>query len=179
MKRKNPSTDPAPRPGNTITNYFKKRAGPTSAPKARPQNLFPTDERHNYDYIPYHGKTRSVIISAATPLGPLMAGCYRCIPRAWCPIEDFAPSECNNNARNRPRFFDALREYNEAYEAKDLDAAREARQRVELYRVQLCPPCRESTGKLSPARQACKDEWVRMRKEACAKHNGCQNQNCV
>ena len=92
---------------------------------------------------------------------------------------DRSPPECNNSGRNRPLFYEAMDAYDKAWKAKDLDAAREARANVELYRVAYCPSCQETHSNFSPAQQACKDEWIRMRKEACAKHNGCQNQNCV
>lgn len=161
----------------TINNYFNTVDGATSAPKAGPPNLFPNDERHNYKDVPYHGKTRRILVSCATPEGTLMAGCFHCTKPSLS-MERFAPPECNRNSRNRPRFYEAMDAYAEAYKAGDLDAAREARANVELYRVTLCPSCK-AIKKLSPAQEACKDEWLRMRKEACAKNNGCSNPDCV
>ena len=179
-KRQKTSSYPAPQIiiNKTINNYFSKCEGPAPAPRAGPQNLFPNDERRNYKYVPWDGKTRPVLVSAATPEGLLLAGCFNCT-KSWVPIERFAPPQCNHNARNRPLFLEAIGAYDEAYKAKDLDAAREARAKAELYRNARCPPCQAAHAKLSPAEQACKDEWVRMRKEACTKFGGCQNPNCV
>lgn len=183
---------PAPEPGSkptkvinktihntTINNYFSKAEGPAPSPIARPANLFPNDERRNYKYIPWNGKTRPVLVSAATPEGALLAGCVGCTKNSCAPMDRFAPPECRNNARKRPQFYLAMEAYEAAYKAKNLDAARAARADVELYRVAYCPPCQEVANKLSPAQQACKDEWERMRKEACAKFGGCQNPDCV
>jgi hypothetical protein len=39
--------------------------------------------------------------------------------------------ESNNNGRKHPQFLDALRAYSVVYEARDLEAARAARAKVE------------------------------------------------
>lgn len=190
-KRKCPSSAsasasaPAPAPVqvtiNTMNNYFAKKEGPTDAPPAPtgPVNLFPNDERRHWEYVLKHGKTRPVLVSQAVPDGTLKAGCFICTKNSFIPIERFAPPECNRNGRNRPDFFRAIDDYDAAWLAGDLDAARAARARVEKYRIQRCPPCEETSKKLSPAEQACKDEWVRMRMEACARQDGCRYPDCV
>lgn len=163
-----------------ITNYFAKREGPVPAPEAPtgPKNLFPNDERRNFKYVPCHGKTRPVLVSSAKPDGTLQAGCFNCT-KSFLPMERFAPPECNRNGRKRPDFYKAMDDYETAYSARDLDTSREARGRVEALRLNFCPPCTEKNNKLSPAQQACKDEWERMRKEACAQNDGCRYPSCV
>ena len=181
-KRK--ATEPPPAPVqvtvNTMNNYFSKKAGPAEPPPAPtgPANLFPGDERRHWIYKPYHGKTRPVLVSQAALDGTLKAGCFNCT-KSFLPIERFAPPECNYNGRNLPFFHKALSEYDAAWALPDLEAAREARARVEEYRIDRCPLCAQNAGKLSPVEQACKDEWVRMRKEACAKQDGCRYSECV
>ena len=163
----------------TINNYFARKDGPTDAPPTGPKNLFPNDERRHRTSIPWGKTTRSVLVSMACPDGTLKAGCFNCTKSSFLPIERFAPMECNNNGRKRPNFFEALADYDAAWAKPDLEVAREARVRVEQYRVGLCPPCAEATGKLSPAKQACKDEWLKMRKDACAAQDGCRYPDCV
>ena len=183
-KRKATAPPPAPAPVhvtiNTMNNYFSLKVGPAEPlpEDTGPKNLFPNDERRHRKYVPYHGKTRSVLVSMACKDGTLKAGCFNCT-KSFLPIERFAPTECNMNGRNRPAFFEALADYDAAWAEADLEAAREARARVEEYRIQLCPPCEENACKLTPAQQACKDEWVRMRKEACAAQDGCRYSECV
>lgn len=141
-------------------------------------NLFLDNERRNYTYVPRRKRKRPVLVSSVNCDGTLQGDCHHCI-RSFLSIECFAPMVSNNNARNRPFFFQALQDYTAAYEARDLDKARETRRLVEKYRVRLCPPCGEKNRKRSPAERACKDEWVRMRKEACARQNGCRYPGCA
>jgi len=163
----------------TMNNYFSLKVGPAEPlpEDTGPKNLFPNDERRHRKYVPYHGKTRSVLVSMACKDGTLKAGCFNCT-KSFLPIERFAPTECNMNGRNRPNFFKALTDYDAAWAEPDLEAAREARARVEECRIDRCPLCAEVRSKLSQA-QACKDEWVRMRKEACARQDGCRHPECV
>ena len=164
---------------NNIRNYFTAAAGPTAIPEdTRPPNLFPEGERQNNGYVPYHGKMRSYRVSHATRDGQLKAGCKNCTSN-YLDMVQFAPPEGNQNARRRPQFLDALQAYSVAWDARDLDAARAARATLEELRNGLCPSCNKDTGYLSPAEQACKDEYVRMRKAACKKNDGCANPDCV
>jgi len=164
----------------TIHNYFASKECPAPAPEAPegPVNLFPNDERRNYKYVRWGKKTRPVLVSSAKPDGTLQGGCCNCT-KSFLPMERFAPMECNKNGRKRPNFYKAVDDYDAAYAARDLDKAREARGRVEALRSDRCPPCVEICSKLSPAQQACKDEWIRMRKEACAQQDGCLYPDCV
>jgi len=179
-KRKATAPPPPATVHVTINNYFSLKVGPTEPPPedTGPKNLFPNDERRHRKHVPYNGKTRSVLVSMACKDGTLKGDCFNCT-KSFLPIERFAPTECNMNGRNRPAFFEALVDYDAAWALPDLEAAREARARVEEYRIDRCPPCAEANNKLSPAEQACKDEWVRMRKEACARQDGCRYPGCV
>ena len=164
---------------NTLNAYFGAAPGPNAiAEDTRPPNLFPEGERQHNAYVQYHGKTRPYRVSQATRDGQLKAGCTHCDSNCKDMVQ-FAPPECNNNGKRRPEFLDALAAYSVAYEARDLEAARAARAKVEELRNAHCPSCQESASKLSPAEQACKDEYVRMRKAACAKNDGCANPECA
>jgi hypothetical protein len=163
---------------NRVSSYFPRVAGPTSIDAdTRPPNLFPEGERQNNGYVPYHGKTRVYRVSHATRDGQLKAGCTNCTSN-YKDMVQFAPPESNYNGRRRPKFFEALQAYSVAWEARDLEAARAARAKVEELRNAYCPSCQEST-KLSPAPQACKDEYNRMRRAACAENDGCANPDCA
>ena len=164
---------------NNIHNYFGAASGPAAIPEdTRPPNLFPEGERQHNAYVPRGRKTRPYRVSHATRDGQLKAGCTGCTSN-YKDMVQFAPPESNNNGRKRPQFFDAMEAYSAAYEARDLEAARAARAKVEKLRNTYCPSCQESAGKLSPAVQACKDEYVRMRKAACLKNDGCANRDCA
>tara|TARA_B110001450_G_scaffold100498_1_gene95210 strand:- start:1139 stop:2359 length:1221 start_codon:yes stop_codon:yes gene_type:complete len=162
---------------NTLNAYFAPVAGPAAIPEDTcPPNLFPEGERNHSIYQPH--KARSYRVSHATRDGQLKAGCTNCTSN-YKDMVQFAPPECNNNGRKRPQFFEALKAYSVAWEARDLEAARAARAEAEGLRNDRCPSCQESAGKLSPAQQACKDEYVRMRKAACLKNDGCANPDCA
>ena len=164
---------------NNIYNYFPPAAGPAAiAEDTRPPHLFPEDERKHPAYVPWGRRTRVYYVSHATRDGQLKAGCTCCTSN-YKDMVQFAPMESNNNGRKRRQFFDALEAYSVAWEARDLEAARAARAKAEELRNAYCPSCQESASKLSPAEQACKDEYVRMRKAACAKNDGCANPECA
>ena len=164
---------------NTLNNYFPPAAGPAAIrDDTRPPNLFPENEQQNNDYVPYNGRTRPYRVSHATCDGQLKAGCTNCKSN-YKGMVQFAPPECNKNGQRRPDFFKALAAYSGAWEARDLGAARAARAKVEELRNGYCLSCQESGGKLSPAVQACKDEYLRMRKAACAENDGCANPDCA
>lgn len=161
-----------------INNYFTTVNGPTSTPvEEGPENLFPAGERQHNGYTSSGGKTHAYRISHATRDGQLKAGCTACT-KNYLDMIQFAPREANTNFRRRPAFFDALKAYSVAYEARDLDSARTARAEVEKLRNSRCPSCQNEIGYFSPAIQACKDEYIRMRKEACALNDGCAYKEC-
>ena len=144
-----------------------------------PVALFPEEERSKYRCQKWGKNMRTILISGVMEDGALRGGCSACVSKSCIAMTEFAPVVCNNNGRKRPRFFEALDDFKTAYAAGDLEAAREARGRVEQHRTALCPSCAECRKKLSPNQQACKDENIRMRKAACALNNGCCNPWCV
>jgi len=177
-KRKKPEAPPSA--GGELESFgFERKKGKAPAPDAPtgPVNLFPNDERRHYETVPWGKGTRQALVSSASRDGTLVGGCFNC-KKSFLDMATFAPFECNYNGRRRPAFFDALADFDATYASRDLEQAREARERVEALRSDRCPPCAEINRKLTPNQQACKDEWMRMQKDACAKFNGCQNQEC-
>ena len=176
----------APTPGavpvqqvNTMNNYFSTVQVPTSAGKEdEPPHLFPGDERRHWDYVQWGKRTRPYRVTHVLRSGAIKAGCT-CCTRNYLDAVQFAPPECNNNARRRPQFLDALEKFSIAHEERDLDAAREARATIEALRNALCPSCQKTHDGLSPAQQACKDEWASMRQAACEANDGCANPACA
>jgi len=93
-------------------------------------------------------------------------------------MKSFAPeADSTNTAAKRQRFDIARRAFVVAVRAGDRDTALVQRRIVEQLRSKLCRPCRRNT-KLSPTVQACKDEWDRMKQEACRRQGGCSNPEC-
>ena len=155
---------------------------PAPAP-APPPNLFPEKQISTYHYknAGGYGYYSRKLKSRACLDGTLVGECFHCnkTNRKELPIVEFAPFDCLKNKRKRHEFDQALELYTAAYLAEDLAEARRLRKLVEKYRIGYCQPCAEKMKVLSPKEQACKDEYDRMRKEACALNNGCCNPNCV
>ena len=147
---------------------------PDTAPVPRPVS----PSLCHYKTKLYHKKTRRVLVSCAMGDGTLLGGCSNCTA-TFLPMADFAPFESNRNGRKRPKFFSALDDHAAAHAAGDCDAADEARTRVEKCRIARCLPCAAIDRKLTPAQKACKNEYIRMRKEACDAQNGCRYPECV
>jgi len=183
---------------NTINNYFLNAppevvaaaaAAAASAPSmsgapvveaAPAPPIFVTNaERRHKVTVKKHGKDVSVYVSDACRDGTLRGGCHAVCKNMWVSIARFAPdADATNSAGHRQRFDAAYAAYQAAFAAGDRDAAIAQRAVVEALRTNNCDACRESMGTLSPAEQACKDEWKRMRQEACARQNGCANPAC-
>jgi hypothetical protein len=159
--------------------HFAPKQGPAPAPDAPPEappHLFPQGEReirapHGNAF---YGTYRRVI---STQSGGLFGDCGCCSKR-YKEITEFAPDACNLNFRKRPAFFEALEAYKTAYAARDLEGAREARDQLDALRPTNCPSCRKTDNKLTGPRKACRDCWVELRQEACARHGGCMNPDC-
>jgi hypothetical protein len=162
---------------NNMHNYFTPKQGPAPAPDAPPEappHLFSSGERE-IRAPHHHGNTYRRVIS--TQSGGLFGDCGACSKR-YKDITEFAPDACNHNGRKRPAFFEALEAYKTAYEAGDLEGAREARDQLDALRPRNCPSCRKTANKLTGPMKACHDCWVELRKEACARHGGCMNPDC-
>jgi len=165
---------------NTINNYFAAAPPPAAADDARPAHLFATNaERRHKTTVTKHGKPCSVYVSDACRDGTLRGGCYYTCKNQWVGIERFAPaSDSWKTAAKRDKFFEAYGAYQQAYKDGDKADAVKWRAVVEDLRTKECDTCIERF-RPSPAVQACKDEWERMRREACARNGGCQNQDCA
>ena len=186
---------------NTINNYFfnappeavavaAAAAAAASAPSTSgapaaeaapaPPSIFTTnaERRHNVT-VKKGGKDVSVYVSDACRDGTLRGGCHHTCSNQWVSIARFAPEADSTNSAGHHQTFDAAyAAYQAAFAAGDRDEAIAQRAVVEALRTTCCDACRESMGTLSLAQQACKDEWKRMKQEACARQDGCRNQQC-
>lgn len=157
-------------------NYFAPQPGPAPAPEAQPAalpNLFPSGEREVR--VPHHhGGTYRRVQSIYT--GELRGNCGACAATSK-DIAKFAPDENRINVRKRPAFFEALEAYRAAYEARDLEGAKEARATIDALRSKKCPPCRATSKKLTKMQKACRNCWIELRQEACAR-GGCMKEGC-
>jgi hypothetical protein len=143
------------------------------------QPLFPEEEWRTLGYKSYGGKRYERRLSEVDSDGRLYADCFNCKNACFLDIDEFAPMDALTNSRRRPEFFAMLQAYAVAYDRGDLDEARMARRRIEQLRHKKCPSCQNTSGKLSPGEIACKEEYERMRKEACVKSDGCANPYCI
>ena len=141
--------------------------------------LFPADEKTTIAYMKQHGKRNEYRVSEVDCDGRMFADCSNCTRGRFLDIIQFAPPDNLRNSRFRPAFFDALQSYSVAYDQGNIEEARKWRKKVEELRNGQCPSCQKTPGYLSPADQACKDEYNRMRKEACTRNDGCANPDCV
>jgi len=161
----------------TLHFHFAPQSGPAPAPEAQPEappHLFPDGEREIR--APHHngGTYRRV---RSTRSGGLFGDCGAC-SKTYKDISEFAPDDCLLNVRKRPDFFAAVEAYNAAYEARDLEGAREARDTINTMRPTKCPSCRTTHNKLTGMAKACRGCWIELRQEACARHGGCRKQGC-
>ena len=112
--------------------------------------------------------------------GTLVGLCGDCAVD-WRPLrEAFVPDV---NSEKTMRRADLLIKYIEdhetAYADDDEIAMRSALAVVVAKRTSFCRPCEVQRSKLSPKVLACKEEWDRMKREACAKHGGCPKPECT
>jgi len=125
-----------------------------------------------------HGKKVAVCVSEACLDGTLKGGCYNTCKNTSVDMERFAPTAGSwQTVGKRTRFVEAYAAYQQAFKDGNRAGAETHRAVVEKLRTNWCDSCLESKH-LSPAQQACKDEWERMKREACARHGGCQNKSC-
>jgi hypothetical protein len=99
----------------------------------------------------------------------------------WRPIrEAFVPhTNSENTERRADLLFKALDDYDNAL-ANDSDRLMaEALDVVHKKRTSQCRTCGDSHSKLSPNQLACKLEWEKMKREACATHGGCPKPGCT
>ena len=151
-----------------------------TAPSGR-EPLFPEAERRTVAYKKYRGKRWEYRLSEVDSDGRIYADCSKAGCKRGCLLDmiQFAPPDNLNNSRRLPAFFEALKSFSIAYGRGNLEEARKCRTKVEELRNAKCPSCQHPPGYRSPAEQACKDEYDRMRKVACAKNGGCANPDCV
>ena len=126
-------------------------------------------------------KIMRVLLTLPTEDGTLVGGCYNCIKNKEVDIARFAPyGDSSRTNGKRQRFDAALAAFYAAREDGDVVEERKQRTIVEALRTQKCDTCCERDRKLSPAQQACKDEWARMRQDVYrGDQNGCANEKCL
>lgn len=164
---------------NTMKTYFAAAPVTSGVAVEEPPPFFATSaERRHTVRLKKGNKTPSkeICVSYALKNGTLNGGCHHC-SRHWEPITRFAPTDATNSAANRQRFDAAYAAYRAAYTAGDKETAVAQRAIVEAHRTDECDSCR-GVKKPTPKQKACDDEYNRMRKEMCQKHNGCQKQDC-
>ena len=142
---------------NKLTN-FTPQQGPAPAPEAQPErtpNLFPSGER---EVRAYSSARRHLPPRAEHYTGELRGDCANCKAPSK-PITEFAPGACHNNLS--PAFFEAPRRVQ--------CGVRGARFTIGMLRTAYCPPCNATSKKLSPMEEACRQCWIDLRQEACAR----------
>jgi hypothetical protein len=169
---------------NTLNAYFAPApapAVPVAHPVAQPvgpAQLFATNAER-YHKVRRKKDKKMIYVSAASADGTLKGGCHNCDKRSYADISRFAPMADSAQSNGFRQEFDAAyAAYKVAYAAGGKEEAIKQRKIVEEKRTEKCDSCREKGGGLSPDQQACKDEYDRMRKEACERNGGCQNQEC-
>jgi hypothetical protein len=166
---------------NTINNYYASAPAPTTvdgvvvAEQSQDEHLFPPNDRVHR--APKQNKNSSYITSQVKKDGSMVGECRNC-SRFALPIDCFAPREAHTAVRTRPAFFAAVEAFEEAYVARDLDAAAKARAKVERLRIFQCTSCQPPKGHLNPGAKKCKEYYDAQRKEAAKANNGCSYQNC-
>ena len=187
-----PQPPPPPQPQQAsnkkhkMTDFFAPKAAAAAAPAAataaaaRPANLFETNaEKCHKTTVKKNGKKCSVYVSVACGDGTLKGGCHNACKNQWVGIERFAPADGSHmTAGKRTKFLEAYAAYQQAFKDGNKADVEKWRAVVEALRTDKCDKC-ISMMKPSPAMQACKDEWERMKREACARHGGCQYQHCT
>jgi len=120
-----------------------------------------------------------VLTSRVDADGGLWGGCDNACKHKDVDMVMFAPSESTQTNGARQTLLAALDAFVEAWKAKGWTEATKQRAVVERLRTKKCNVCCGRMKKLSPAEQACKDEWDRMRQEACRENDGCCNPDCT
>ena len=127
------------------------------------------------------GKMVRVFLTLLIEDGTLVGGCYGTCKNQEVDIARFAPcgDYSRTNAKHQ-RFHAALAAFHAARNNGDEAEARKQRKIIEALRSKNCDTCGERNRKnITPAVQACKDEWIRMRQDKCRDQDGCTNKECA
>lgn len=124
------------------------------------------------------GHARDYVLWYVTEGGQLYSECSNCTKYGLQEASLFTPFDNNANGRKRPDFLDALARFRYAFERRDAASASAALEAFGKLRRKRCTVCALSSSRLSPSQQACKDEYERMRVEACTAQDGCANLGC-
>ena len=112
--------------------------------------------------------------------GTLVGLCGRCC-LDWRPLrETFVPdADSENTIRRAVELEHAVEDYENAYADNDSYRMDEALAVVLKKRTSVCRSCGDAMIKMSPNVLACKLEWEKMKRDACAKHGGCPKPGCA
>ena len=113
--------------------------------------------------------------------GTLVGLCGNCSVD-WRPVrEDFVPDvDSEQTMRRAAELKNAVEDYENAYADDDECGMKDALAAVLKKRTSKCRPCQDArSGTLSPKELACKNEWEKMKREACATHGGCPKPGCA
>lgn len=163
-------------PKQLLTKFFVSVVGPAPAPEVSVNApFFPSDDRSIR--VPHHngGNYRRVL---STDSGSLYGDCGGC-SKKYIDFNQFVPDECLQNNRNRPEFLEHIAAYNDAYKAKDLNAARVERAWLAENRPAYCRRCRVVVNTPTGTVKTCRDFWFALKAQKCAEQDGCANQDCV
>jgi hypothetical protein len=161
----------------SLKTFLKKADAPAFA-KAGPPNPYKEFGKETMRTKRYVRKAgREVTLVRVQPCGKIVGDCVNCT-KASLRIARFRPPECNNNGRRAPAFDAAVVRLEEAVQRKDAEEGKIAVKEVAEARNDYCDVCQEVDSKLSRAEQACKDFWVKTRREACERQDGCANKEC-
>jgi hypothetical protein len=99
----------------------------------------------------------------------------------WRPLRgEFVPdADSEMTMRRAAELKNAVEDYENAYAADDECGMEEALAAVLKKRTSFCRPCQDASSMLSPRVLACKNEWEKMKREACATHGGCPKPGCA
>ena len=112
--------------------------------------------------------------------GTLVGLCGGCCVD-WRPLrEAFSPKAYSEQTMRRASQLEGtVEDYELAYADDDALRMEEALAAVLKKRTSLCRPCQDAASTLSPNQLACKLEWERMKRDACAEHGGCPKPDCT
>ena len=112
--------------------------------------------------------------------GTLVGLCTDCCLN-WRPLrEAFLPDvEAERTMRKAHLLVKSIDDYETAYADDDEIAMQTALDVVLEKRTSHCRSCQVQMNKRTLKELACKEEWERMKREACAKYGGCPKPGCT
>ena len=166
-------------PNNEVSSDEEGEAEARNAGSNNPIKRRRTSEC-GYTIIQLKKMTRAQRTKFSRKYGTLVGLCGSC-GIDWRPLrEDFVPNaDSERTMRRASELKLAVEDYENAYAADDACGMEEALAVVLKKRTSYCRPCSDASNTLSPKALACKNEWEKMKREACATHGGCPKPGCA